>query len=515
MLEGPDLLHQPLPLDRSILWKPGVEGGGGGTGLIPDSIFVAQAAVAALREHAGSAPEKSLLGFLVGDLCQTPDTATRYILVGSLIRVTQPVQGDRTTIVVKALWDRVRAEVKKAGRRLLGWYHTHQDLGIELSSYDVETHERYFTEPWQVAVVIGTAEGEPAAGFYRSGGDESWAATCLPFYEVLKDESLGEGGKKRSYVVWKNYRAFNAVSDRTTRVMSVPRQDAIPPPPRRPAPPPPVAAPEERDEEPEERDEEPEEREEEPEEREEEPEEREEEPEEREEEPDDRNELRFLSAADDMLSRHPPAPSQWPPPPPPPPAPPAPPAPPPLPPLPRRQQAAAWRQPAAPTPTSRRTAPAAIPRRKRRRWGRVAVLGLVVLGGVGGALYYWRFGLPPQLLRRGEELASRARQTLQLPHATTVPASPALARLDALADSLAQAVRNYDDRARLYDKRQLDCPSLGRGIIAVERRLVAYGVQRAAVRGALDAGRVSRERAQRASVDAAERQFRQSQCPRP
>jgi len=119
------------------------------------------------------------------------------------------------------------------------------------------------------------------------------------------------------------------------------------------------------------------------------------------------------------------------------------------------------------------------------------------------------------LLRRGEELASRARQTLQLPRATPVPASPALARLDALADSLAQAVRNYDDRVRLFDKRQLDCPSLGRGIIAVERRLVAYGVQRAAVRGALDAGRVSRERAQRASVDAAERQFRQSQCPRP
>src|SRR3989442_587289 len=236
MLEGPDLLHQPLPLDRSILWKPGVEGGGGGRGLIPDSIFVAQAAVAALREHAGSAPEKSLLGFLVGDLCQTPDTATRYILVGSLIRVTQPGQGDRTTIVVKALWDRVRAEVKKAGRRLLGWYHTHQDLGIELSSYDVETHERYFTEPWQVAVVIGTAEGEPAAGFYRSGGDESWAATCLPFYEVLKDESLGEGGKKRSYVVWKNSRA-------PPPALPPPPPAAPPRPARAPAPAPAAAAP--------------------------------------------------------------------------------------------------------------------------------------------------------------------------------------------------------------------------------------------------------------------------------
>src|SRR5207247_7461744 len=140
--------------------------------------------------------------------------------------------------------------------------------------------------------------------------------TCMQFDEVLKNESLGKGGKKRSDGVWKNYRSFNAVSDRTTRVMSVPRQDAIPPPPRRPAPPPPVAAPEERDEEPEERDEEPEEREEEPEQREAEPEEREEEPEEREEEPDDRNELRFLSAADESLRRHTTSPSKGPPTPP-------------------------------------------------------------------------------------------------------------------------------------------------------------------------------------------------------
>src|SRR2546422_11248930 len=101
------------------------------------------------------------------------------------------------------------------------------------------------------------------------------------------------------------------------------------------------------------------------------------------------------------------------------------------------------------------------------------------------------------------------------PRSTLFPYTTLFRSLDALADSLAQAVRNYDDRARLYDKRQLDCPSLGRGIIAVERRLVAYGVQRAAVRGALDAGRGSRERAQRASVDAAGRPFRQSHGPRP
>src|SRR2546428_2855988 len=389
MLEGPDLLPQPLPLDRSILWKPGVEGGGGGTGLIPDPIFVTQAAVAALREHAGTAPEKSLLGFLIGDLCEAPDSAARYILVGSTIRVTQPVQGDRTTIVLKALWDRVRAEVKKRGNHLLGWYHTHQALGIELSSYDVETHERYFTEPWQVAVVVGTAEGEPAAGFFRPGVDENWAATCLPFYEVLKDESLGESGKKRSYVVWKNYRAFNAASDRTTRVMSAPRADAIPPPPPPPprrsaphatapaAPPPPRPAPSPPAAEPEARDEEPE----------------------------DRGELRFLTAADDMLRPPAPPPARFPPPP-------SRPSVPGLvgddafatdqgkiPSVPRRSGAEPRPEAAAPTASARRTAPHAIPRRARRRWSRVVGVGLALLVAVGGGgALYWQFGsqlLPP------------------------------------------------------------------------------------------------------------------------
>src|SRR5438445_1764368 len=168
MPEGPDLLHQPLPLNRSILWKPATESGP--TAVPPDPIFVTQTAVAALREHASTAPEQSLLGFLIGDLCESPDTETRYILVGSTMRATQPVQGDRTTIVLNALWDRVRAEVKKSGSQLLGWYHTHpgEAFGIELSSYDIETHERYFREPWQVAVVVGSAGGQPAAGFFRT-----------------------------------------------------------------------------------------------------------------------------------------------------------------------------------------------------------------------------------------------------------------------------------------------------------------------------------------------------------
>src|SRR6266566_514058 len=193
MPEGPDLLHEPLPLSRSILWKP-VSASGAGA-LIPAPICVTQAVIAALRDHAGTAPQQSVLGFLTGYLCESSEPETRYILVNATIRATQPVQGDRTTIVLNALWERVRAEVRKSGTHLLGWYHTHPASGIELSSYDVETHERYFRDPWHIALVVGAIDEEPAAGVFRTGEDESAA-----------------GEKKRSYVVWKNYRAYAAGS---------------------------------------------------------------------------------------------------------------------------------------------------------------------------------------------------------------------------------------------------------------------------------------------------------------
>src|SRR6266566_1951366 len=370
MPEGPDLLHEPLPLSRSILWKP-VSASGAGA-LIPAPICVTQAVIAALRDHAGTAPQQSVLGFLTGYLCESSEPETRYILVNATIRATQPVQGDRTTIVLNALWERVRAEVRKSGTHLLGWYHTHPASGIELSSYDVETHERYFRDPWHIALVVGAIDEEPAAGVFRTGADEAWAGDCLPFYEVLKDESAA-GEKKRSYVVWKNYRAYAAGS--------AGRASGSHAAPHIPAPPVPhAAAQEEPEEEAEEFEasEESEEAEEEIEETEETEEtEQTEEPAEREEtaEAEDPGELRFLSAADDVA----PPPRAAPPrPPPPTPRPPPPPPPPPLPPPrrePRRSSGAERSpEPAPARPQARRAAPRSAPRRAgRRRWGRIVV----------------------------------------------------------------------------------------------------------------------------------------------
>jgi len=151
----------------------------------------------AIQEHlvAPPKPGQGLIGFLVGDLCECPDTNVSYLIIDSALRLNQPIYGDRTMDVVTRLWDRIEAQAAEQRGHLIGWYHTHPPHPIALSQHDLETHEHYFAEPWQIALIIGSgADGtEPAAGLFRAGSDETWPTTPRPFYELLGEESLLAG----------------------------------------------------------------------------------------------------------------------------------------------------------------------------------------------------------------------------------------------------------------------------------------------------------------------------------
>src|SRR5207253_6982661 len=210
-------LRQPIPVARSILWSPAGEGGGGGAqrpGHIPFPVFLSQSALTASHEHVATParPVQGVLGFLLGDLCECPETNVSYLVIDAALRLNQAIYGDRTRDVITRLWDRVQEQVETQQAHLIGWYHTHPPLPLSLTGHDVETHEHYFGEPWQVTLLLGTDPAEPAAAFFRAGPDESWLATPLPFYELLAPESIRPDGKKRSFVTWKNHRAYNPVA---------------------------------------------------------------------------------------------------------------------------------------------------------------------------------------------------------------------------------------------------------------------------------------------------------------
>src|SRR2546429_1543455 len=294
-------LRRPIPVARSILWAPPL-GGGVRPAEIPFPIFLSQVALTAISEHVATPLRagQGVLGFLLGDLCECPETNVSYLVIDAALRLNQAIHGDRSRDVVTRLWDKIEAQLAEQQAHLIGWYHTHAPLPLTLSDHDVETHEHYFAEPWQVAMLLGTDPAEPAASFFRAGTDEAWTGPPQPFYELLAPESIRPDGKKRTFGTWKHYRAFNpatptgstapaAVTQVTPRVAAKPpgAPKFTPAPPPRPTPPPPPPEPEP--------------------------------------EPEDHDELRLLTAPEDTPPPHPLPPPPRPLPPPPPQRPPEPP----------------------------------------------------------------------------------------------------------------------------------------------------------------------------------------------
>jgi len=567
----PGPLRQPIPVGRSILWSP-ASAGPKRPGNILFPVFLSQAALTAILEHLATPhrPGQGILGFLLGDQCECPETGVSYLVIDVAVRLNQAIYGDRTRDVVTRLWDHIQQQLEQQRASLIGWYHTHAPLPLTLSGHDLETHEHYFAEPWQVALLLGTDPAEPAASFFRAGTDEAWTGTSQPFYELLAPESIRPDGKKRSFVTWKNYRAFNpatptgatapaAITQVRPRVAAkppgapkfTPAPPPPPPPPPRPTPPPP--------------------------------------------EPEHDGELRFLTAAEDMPPPHPP------PPPPPPPrhvAPPPterPPVRPRAAPEPEPEPEAVPAAPEAPRDDDRPEpavwpddfearegagaeadydeeleAPRAPRRRLKLPRSVTRTLLVLVLGGVAAGAYWWFqpelplpkwstitgvgstisakvsalggkvAGLVAGLRRRApapaRPTAKPTPPTVAPPAASRPapsgntgaapaaarpagppqppPSAPARTKLDLAGDSVTQVVRTFADRARLFDQRQLACAGLARGLELVETRWVAYNAARRGA-GVLDGTRAGRDQALYARVDSVERKFEQSGCARP
>jgi len=566
---------QAMPTERSILWNPSLPGARPSGARAPYPIFFQQEAVIALQEHLKSSPTQAIFGFLIGDVYRDPETGVLYIVIDKTLKLSQPIYGDKTEVVVSRLWDRMQQQLAKAAGSLLGWYHSHPGQGGYLTAHDVETHEKFFTDPWQVAVLVAAEAGGVTGKFFRASQDGDWHKTPQSFYELLQPDSIKPDGKKRSFITWRNHKAFGP----SLKGPPPPKQAAAqappepepeepeeeeeaaapepppPPSPRSPPPPPPAA--------------------------------------------DAERGFRIMrSSADDIpvvrtSADDEPAPAPQPEPPPPPLPQPAPPPPPrrtvstkrptapvfvpdeeppaPQPPPQRSSDEIPWQvtpesvaaippELAAPAPPApRRTPthtfrllesesekkPAPRPRRRRPRgyWKKRFALLLVLVGIGAGAYWYVKIRNPAEplpwagLLDRAKKLVARvtapspaARRPVprrtQSGNTQPAPAAPAaaplappppspFARFDRLSDSLSRAVRSFQDRASLVAGGRMDCGGLSSGLVTIENLWITYNTERRARMAAFDPRRASQDQALYAAVDSVESRFEQSGCRRP
>ncbi len=556
MSTKPEPRSQPMPMERAILWNPPAAPGARPSGRAPYPIFFQQEAVIALQEHLKSSPTQAIFGFLIGDLFRDPETGVLYAVIDKTLKLSQAIYGDKTEVVVSRLWDRMQQQLAKAQGSLLGWYHSHPGQGGFLTQHDVETHEKFFTDPWQVAVLVAAEAGGVTGRFFRASQNADWHKTPLPFYELLQPDSIKPDGKKRSYITWRNYKAFGP-----TLTGPKPKVTAAP------SPPPKAEEPEEEEEE-------------------EEVEATREVEKPKAQAAPDKGFRIMRSSADDIpvirtsADDEPAAPPEPTPPPPPQssapvfvpdepaprpkPAPPPPPSkrresggdipwavtpesvaslPPPeiTPPAPpRRISAPKFRLLDEPEPKSAPARKQTRYRKARRRWLGKFML-LLVIGGIGaGAYWYFKIrppGTPPPwagLVDKGKKLIARitpartptpsaaSRRTspgtrVTAPPAATAPAPPPspFARYDRLSDSLSRAVRGFQDRATLFVSGRADCPTLAGGLVAVENLWMTYNTERRARMATFDLRRATLDQALYAAVDSVESRFEHSGCSRP
>jgi proteasome lid subunit RPN8/RPN11 len=70
------------------------------------------------------------------------------------------------------LQELIRAAHASGAGRVVGWYHSHTRTSVNLSDSDLTIHNRFFPEPWQVALVVKPHTMEPMRGgfFFRGPG---------------------------------------------------------------------------------------------------------------------------------------------------------------------------------------------------------------------------------------------------------------------------------------------------------------------------------------------------------
>jgi hypothetical protein len=82
--------------------------------------------------------------------------------------------------------DRVRSYREERSAALIGWYHTHPDLGIFLSETDLErTHRVLFSEPFQIALVYDPVASKAGYFFWESTQMLDSSAAAWREFDIL------------------------------------------------------------------------------------------------------------------------------------------------------------------------------------------------------------------------------------------------------------------------------------------------------------------------------------------
>ncbi len=130
-------------------------------------VFLDKKPADAIERHALRDISVELGGILLGRECVDDETGEPFVWVTESLEAKHYENTQASFTYTHDSWEEITRERDRLHPDLdiVGWYHTHPDFGIFLSSHDLFIHRNFFDQPLQVAYVVDPIR--QARGFFR------------------------------------------------------------------------------------------------------------------------------------------------------------------------------------------------------------------------------------------------------------------------------------------------------------------------------------------------------------
>jgi proteasome lid subunit RPN8/RPN11 len=156
------------------------------------AVITGQAALAQIDAHSRSNLRTELGGALLGRAYRFNGQV--YVSVEAAVPASSADHGPLHFTFNADTWNQLRHDRDKhyPNLEIVGWFHTHPNLGVFYSGDDVVVHSAAFTLPWHVGLVVDPVRNEACFFGWENGELIPFAG----FYELLD-------GQEKPFVSWR------------------------------------------------------------------------------------------------------------------------------------------------------------------------------------------------------------------------------------------------------------------------------------------------------------------------
>ena len=137
-------------------------------------IFLDRQTADAIERHALRDTSVELGGIILGHECVDDQTGEPFVWVTESLEAKHYENTQSSFTYTHEAWEEITRERDRLYPDLdiVGWYHTHPDFGIFLSSHDLFIHRNFFNQPLQLAYVVDPIRQTRGFFRWRDGGLE-------------------------------------------------------------------------------------------------------------------------------------------------------------------------------------------------------------------------------------------------------------------------------------------------------------------------------------------------------